>query len=225
MQQELLTARRQLETQSTQILSLEAALAARPVLPPDAQPSEKDRLLEEQKMTIEDLRRALAGFEANLGEPLRKVKEDVEEEFREQISKLEEAKKETDAWAEELVRQLEREKQHRIKLEEEKMALFKFVSDIDSHLGSSMASIKPASKLRKPRVSSFVLPSQKKLLTLQPVSENSPLKLPGKADQSLLDQAFDDEWADTSFDGKEFSNRDKTNSRSILGDLKENMAP
>ena len=62
-------------------------------------------------MTIEDLKRALAGFEANLGEPLRKVKEDVEEEFREQVTKLENAKKDADAWAEELVRQLEREKQ------------------------------------------------------------------------------------------------------------------
>jgi centromeric protein E len=111
LQQELLAARRQLESQSNQILSLEAALAARPVLPVDAQPSEKDRLLEEQRLTIEDLRKALAGFEANLGEPLRKVKEDVEEEFREKMTKLENANKEAEAWAAELVRQLEREKQ------------------------------------------------------------------------------------------------------------------
>jgi centromeric protein E len=94
-------------------LSLEVALAARPVLPADAQPSEKDRLLEEQRLTIEDLRRALAGFEANLGEPLRKVKEDVEEEFRERLTKLENTNKEAEAWAQELVRQLEREKQVR----------------------------------------------------------------------------------------------------------------
>lgn len=86
-------------------------MAARPVLPADAQPSEKDRLLEEQRLTIEDLRRALAGFEANLGEPLRKVKEDVEEEFRARMLTLESTKKEADAWGEELVRQLEREKQ------------------------------------------------------------------------------------------------------------------
>jgi centromeric protein E len=111
LQQELLAARRQLDTQTTQILSLEAALAARPVLPADAQPSEKDRLLEEQRLTIEDLRRAISGFEANLGEPLRKVKEDVEEEFRGKIAQLDSAKNEADAWAEELVKQLEREKQ------------------------------------------------------------------------------------------------------------------
>jgi len=82
-------------------------------LPPDAQPSEKDRLIEEQKETIEDLKRALSGFEANLGEPLRKVKEDVEAEFRDQILELEKAKGERQAWAEELVKQLEREKQVR----------------------------------------------------------------------------------------------------------------
>ena len=82
-------------------------------MPPDAQPSEKDRLIEEQKETIEDLKRALSGFEANLGEPLRKVKEDVEAEFRDQILELEKAKGERQAWAEELVKQLEREKQVR----------------------------------------------------------------------------------------------------------------
>jgi hypothetical protein len=108
-------------------------------------------------------------------------------------------------------------------LEEEKLALFKFVSDIDSHLGSSLATTKLASKIRKPRVSSFVLPAQKQMTTLQPVSENSPLKLPGRANQSLLEQAFDEDW-DTSFENKDCaSNKDKTNSRFILSDLKENV--
>ncbi|KAJ3485246.1 hypothetical protein NLI96_g5073 [Meripilus lineatus] len=41
LQQELLAARRAIETQATQILSLEAALLARPVLPPDAPECEK----------------------------------------------------------------------------------------------------------------------------------------------------------------------------------------
>ena len=96
------------------------------------------------------------------------------------------------------------------------------MSDIDSHLASSLASAK-VSKIRKPRVSSFVMSSQKQITTLQPVSENSPLKLPGKADQSLLEQAFDEEWADTSFENKGMGNaKDKTNSRFILGDLKAN---
>jgi centromeric protein E len=107
----LLSARRQLETQTTQILSLEATLAARPRLPPDASLSEKDQLIKEQASTIEDLRRALSGFEANLGEPLRKVKEDVEAEFRDQIKEMEEKLRDKEAWSSELVRQIEREKQ------------------------------------------------------------------------------------------------------------------
>jgi hypothetical protein len=62
------------------------------------------------------------------------------------------------------------------------------------------------------------------LTTLQPVSENSPLKLPGKADQSLLEQAFDDEWADTSFEAKDSAGaKGRTNSRTVLGNLKENV--
>jgi len=148
---------------------------------------------------------------------------EIEEEFRERLAKMESAKKESDAWAEELVKQLEREKQNRVKLEEEKLALVKFVSDIDSHLGSSLAAIKPVSKIRKPRVSSFTLPSQKQMSSLQPVSENSPLKLPSKADQSLLDLALDEELPDTSFEGKDFTGiKERTSTRLILGDLKEN---
>jgi centromeric protein E len=92
-------------------LSLEATLAARPRLPPDASLSEKDQLIKEQASTIEDLRRALSGFEANLGEPLRKVKEDVEAEFRDQIKEMEEKLRDKEAWSSELVRQIEREKQ------------------------------------------------------------------------------------------------------------------
>lgn len=104
------------------------------------------------------------------------------------------------------------------------MALFKFVSDIDSHLASSLAMARPVSKTCKPRVSSFMLPSQKQTLTLQPVSENSPLKIPGKTDQSLLDQAFDEDWADTSFESKDVGiTKDKSTSRFILGELSENV--
>lgn len=77
----------------------------------DARPSEKDDLIGEQRETIEDLRRALRGFEANLGEPLRKVKEDVQAEFKEEIARMEAAIQEKEAWAAELVRQIEREKQ------------------------------------------------------------------------------------------------------------------
>ena len=55
LQQELLAARRALDSQATQILSLEEALLARPVLPPDAPESEKDKLLIEQAKSIREL--------------------------------------------------------------------------------------------------------------------------------------------------------------------------
>jgi centromeric protein E len=114
LQEELLAARRQIDLQSNQILSLETALASRPILPSDATPPEKDRLLEEQRDTIEDLRRALRGHEANLGEPLRKVREDVEAEYSVRLKHLENHQKEKDAWVDELIKQIEREKQVRI---------------------------------------------------------------------------------------------------------------
>lgn len=52
----------------------------------------------------------MAGYEENLGEPLRAVREDVEKEW---IAKVEEEKRkreEKEVWAEELVRQLDKEK-------------------------------------------------------------------------------------------------------------------
>ncbi|OBZ68777.1 Kinesin-related protein 11 [Grifola frondosa] len=69
LQQELLAARQQLETQATQILSLEAALLARPQLPQMHQIATKTR------------------YEENLGEPLRAVREDVEKEWIEKLDK------------------------------------------------------------------------------------------------------------------------------------------
>ena len=62
-----------METQATQILSLEAALLARPQLPPDAPENDKDRLLNEQAKTIRELEIVVKGYEDNLGEPLRAV--------------------------------------------------------------------------------------------------------------------------------------------------------
>lgn len=97
------------------------------------------------------------GYEDNLGEPLRAVREDVEKEW---VGKLEEEVKkreEKEAWASELVRQLEKEKkvsscmlpcflcntnkdqtQLRTTLEDERRALASFVSKFDSlSLGGS----------------------------------------------------------------------------------------
>ena len=103
-----MSARRTIDTQATQILSLEAALQARPpVLPETA--SEKDQLIAEQAKTIRELVIVVAGYEENLGEPLRQVREDVEREW---ITKLEEEQKireEKEMWAREVERELERE--------------------------------------------------------------------------------------------------------------------
>lgn len=110
LQQELLAARREMETQSTQILSLEAALLARPQLPPDAPDSEKDKLLAEQAKTIRELEIVVKGYEENLGEPLRAVREDVEKEWADRFEKEVRARHEKEVWADELVKQLEKER-------------------------------------------------------------------------------------------------------------------
>ena len=137
LQQELLAAKTQIESQETQILSLEATLLARPPLPPTASENEKDAMITSQAKTIRELEIVVQGYEDNLGEPLRKVKEDVESEW---VGKLEEEikkREEQERWGEELVRQLDRERKVRKKLEEERRALAAFVSKFDS-LGLGM---------------------------------------------------------------------------------------
>ena len=62
-------------------------MLARPVLPPDAPECEKDKLLSEQAKTIRELEFVVKGYEDNLGEPLRKVKEDVEREWSARLEK------------------------------------------------------------------------------------------------------------------------------------------
>jgi hypothetical protein len=110
LQQELLSARREIETQATQILSLEAALMSRPELPPDAPENEKDRLIAEQNKTIRELEIVVRGYEENLGEPLRAVREDVENEWASKLELECKAREEKEAWAAELVRELDKEK-------------------------------------------------------------------------------------------------------------------
>ncbi|KAG0708445.1 P-loop containing nucleoside triphosphate hydrolase protein [Suillus ampliporus] len=146
LQQELLAARLQLESQSTQILSLEAALLSRSELPPNASEPEKDKPIIEQAKTVLELEIVVRGYEDNLGEPLRAVREDVEKEW---VGKLEEEVKkreDKEAWAAELVRQLEKEQKLRIKLEKERRALAAVVSKFDS-LGLGLSSALP-SKLK-----------------------------------------------------------------------------
>ena len=55
-------------------------------MPADAPDAEKDKLITEQAKTIRELELVVRGYEENLGEPLRQVKEDVEKEW---IARLE----------------------------------------------------------------------------------------------------------------------------------------
>ncbi|EKM51774.1 uncharacterized protein PHACADRAFT_262108 [Phanerochaete carnosa HHB-10118-sp] len=148
LQQELLAARRQIDSQATQILSLEEALLARPLLPLDAPENEKDKLLTGQAKTIRELEIVVKGYEDNLGEPLRKVKEDVEHEWADKLAQEVKIREEKEAWANELVRQLEKERKVRMKLEEERQALAAFVKKFDS-LGLGDLSL-PPTKLNPP---------------------------------------------------------------------------
>lgn len=110
---------------------------ARPQLPADAPESEKDKLIIDQAKTIRELEIVVKGYEENLGEPLRKVKEDVEREFQAKLDKEVRLREEKSEWADELVKQLEKERKVRMKLEEERQALAAFVKKFDSlQLGS-----------------------------------------------------------------------------------------
>ena len=109
LQQELLSAHRTIETQATQILSLEAALHSRPPLLPTSA-TEKDQLIAEQAKTIRELEIVVAGYEENLGEPLRQVREDVEKEWEGRVEEERRRREEKEVWARELERELEREK-------------------------------------------------------------------------------------------------------------------
>ncbi|KAI5836568.1 kinesin-like protein [Schizophyllum commune H4-8] len=137
LQQELLAARHQLESQQAQILSLETALTSRPPLPADAPDDEKDKLI--LKLTNEDreLNIVVKGYEKNLGEPLRAVREDVEREWQGKLDMELQRRLDVERWSEELVRQLDRERKTRQALESPREALASFVSLFDSSkLGS-----------------------------------------------------------------------------------------
>ncbi|KAJ8073923.1 Kinesin-like protein kip2 [Marasmius tenuissimus] len=167
LQQELLSARLQLETQGRQILSLEAALEQHPSTSADVSDDakdDKDKVISEQSERIRELEGILSGSggEEDMGqfaERIRKIREEVERDVRaaaekEWAAKVEEEKRkaeESQTWAEEVVKELEKEKkarsfpkyvesgwidlpslQTRIKLEDERRALAAFVSKFDS---------------------------------------------------------------------------------------------
>ena len=210
LQQELLAARRQLESQGNQILSLEAALLARPELPPDAPEMEKDKLIADQQKSIRELEIVVRGYEDNLGEPLRQVREDVEREWEGRLAAEVKRREEKEVWATELVKQLEKEKKLRVKLEEERRALAAFVSKFDA-LGLGAGSLLPASAVSGSapapmgpgRVKSYL--SKIGLGGLGVVAEEteSPMRIDLKNQPSLLDQTPEEEWSlmeDVSFE-------------------------
>ncbi|KLO16727.1 kinesin-domain-containing protein [Schizopora paradoxa] len=180
LQQELLTARRQLESQATQILSLEAALQLRPALPLDAPESEKDKLIAEQTKTIRELEIVVRGYEENLGEPLRQVREDVEKEWQDKVEEERRKRVETEAWSHELVRQLEKEKTARVKLDEQRSALAAFVTRFDA-LGLANATSIPQ-KLRQPltQANSGLPPRRRRSYTLA-LSSVPEMESPGQS--------------------------------------------
>ena len=64
----------------------------------------------DQGKTIRELEIVVRGYEDNLGEPLRAVREDVETEWQEKLDVEIKRREEREAWADELVKQLEKEK-------------------------------------------------------------------------------------------------------------------
>ncbi|KAF5347688.1 hypothetical protein D9758_014863 [Tetrapyrgos nigripes] len=146
LQQELLSARLQLDTQATQILSLEAALEARP--PATGTEDEKDKAIADQAKTIRELEIVVKGYEGlyENAEAPQKLREDVEKEmeaiWKERVEEEKRKREEKERWAEEVVKQLEKERTLRTKLEDERRALTAFVTKFDSlGLGSSVTSV------------------------------------------------------------------------------------
>ncbi|RDB16102.1 hypothetical protein Hypma_003402 [Hypsizygus marmoreus] len=129
LHQEILTLRLQLDTQTTQITSLEAALDAHATPSLRCLRVRKDRLIQQQAKTSRELESVVRG------EPLRKVREDVERDWE-------------GNW--------ERKRKMRVTLEEGRRALAAFVMKSDSlGLGimspsSSSSSTSLASKLKPP---------------------------------------------------------------------------
>ncbi|KAF8912297.1 P-loop containing nucleoside triphosphate hydrolase protein [Mucidula mucida] len=136
LQQELLAARVQLESQARQILSLEAAIP-----PPES----------------------IEGSEAELRKMLAA-----------EIAKREEKER----WADELVRELDKEKKLRVKLEDERRALVSFVSMVDS-LG-----------LGGPGAGALSSPARSPVARRSRRERDEPAKLP-----SLLDQVPEEDWS------------------------------
>ncbi|KAJ6585001.1 P-loop containing nucleoside triphosphate hydrolase protein [Mycena capillaripes] len=223
LQQELLAARLQLESQANQILSLEASLLARPELPVAASEDEKEKLIQEQARTIQELEIAVRGYEENAGQPLSAVQEDVEKEWQDKLDAERRVVAEKEAWAGELVRQLEKEKKMRLQLEEERRALAAFVSKFDSlGLGLLSAASSPVKVMPSPGGASAAFAGRRETRQQQqqvampntgetsvdssPIRMSLDLSMTGQfgAHPSLLEQ-IEEDWtsiADVSFEAE-----------------------
>ena len=67
-------------------------------------------MIAEQSKAIRELEIVVRGYEDNLGEPLRAVKEDVENEWIEKVAQERKKREEAELWAQEVVRAMEKEK-------------------------------------------------------------------------------------------------------------------
>ncbi|KAJ7250859.1 P-loop containing nucleoside triphosphate hydrolase protein [Mycena haematopus] len=215
LQQELLAARLQLESQANQILSLEATLVARPELP--AIEDEKDKLISEQAQRIRELEGVVSGYEDNLAQPLGATREDMEKEWQSKVDAERRVVAEKDAWARELVRQLEKEKKMRVQLEEERQALAAFVSKFDS-LGSGLlsAASSPVKVMPSPGGASAAFAGRREArqqVASEISADSSPIRMSLDlstnaklgAHPSLLEQMPEEDWTelgDVSFEGE-----------------------
>ncbi|KAJ6508773.1 kinesin-like protein [Mycena sanguinolenta] len=213
LQQELLAARLQLESQTNQILSLEASLVARPELPEVE--AEKDKLISEQARRIQELEGVVTGYEENQAQQSGAAREDIEKEWQSRVDAERRLVAEKDAWARELVRQLEKEKKMRAQLEEERRALAAFVSKFDS-LGSGLlsATASPVKVMPSPGGASAAFATRREARQqLQASPESSPIRMSLDLSMnaklgtqpSLLEQTPEEDWTelgDVSFEGE-----------------------
>lgn len=68
-------------------------------------------MIQDLQRTVKEFEIVCTGYEENLGEPLRKVKEDVEREWKPKVAELEKKLEEKDDYVLELEKALERTKQ------------------------------------------------------------------------------------------------------------------
>lgn len=199
-------------------------------------------MIADQQKNIRELEMVIRGYENNLGEPLRQVREDVEREWEGRLAAEVKLREEKEVWANELVKQLDKEKKLRVKLEEERRALAAFVSKFDS-LGLGAGSLLPSSSAPASgppavvpgagKAKSFLSRIASGRLGVVAEETESPMRMriDLKSQPSLLDQTPEEEWSlmeDVSFEmemgkGKPGNGRRTENPLKGLLGRKENI--